>query len=63
MYKYLDLPKKGVAVADQRQGVNSLDKRLLACAEECKLLSVTGVLTLDEENRYIYFCDQCALHK
>jgi hypothetical protein len=32
------------------------------CVDECKLLSVTGVLTLDEENRLMYFCDTCALH-
>ncbi|MHC4781325.1 MAG: hypothetical protein ACYTFG_22345 [Planctomycetota bacterium] len=34
----------------------------LPCVEDCKLLSVTGVLTLDEEDRLIYFCDQCDLH-
>ena len=33
-----------------------------SCEEDCMLLSVTGVLTLDEEDRLIYFCDQCDLH-
>ena len=35
----------------------------LPCVEDCKLLCVTGVLTLDEEDRLIFFCDQCDLHR
>ena len=47
---------------EKRLGVNGVDERVLSCAQECKHLCVTGVLTLDEDNRFIYFCDQCALH-
>ncbi len=44
-------------------GVNTIYERTApSCVEDCKLLSVTGVLTLDEEDRLIYFCDQCDLH-
>ena len=44
-------------------GVNTIYERTApSCEEDCKLLSVTGVLTLDEEDRLIYFCDQCDLH-
>ncbi len=42
-------------------GESTHDKGM-ACIADCKLLSVTGVLTLDEEERLIYFCDQCDLH-
>ena len=38
------------------------ERTALPCVEDCKLLSVTGVLTLDEEDKLIYFCDQCDLH-
>ncbi|UCC92776.1 MAG: hypothetical protein JSW25_08955 [Thermoplasmata archaeon] len=48
---------------DLETGVKSIDERTaLPCVEDCKLLCVTGVLTLDEEDRLIYFCDQCDLH-
>jgi hypothetical protein len=40
----------------------AMRRMTLKCVEDCKLLSVTGVLTLDEEDRLVYFCDQCALH-
>ncbi len=43
-------------------GVKSTHDKGMACIADCKLLSVTGVLTLDEEERLIYFCDQCDLH-
>ena len=42
--------------------MNGTDDKVLPCVADCKLLCVTGVLTLDEEDRLIYFCDQCALH-
>lgn len=43
-------------------GVKDAQYKGMACIADCKLLSVTGVLTLDEEDRLIYFCDQCDLH-
>ena len=39
------------------------ERTALPCVEECKLLCVTGVLTLDEEDRLVYFCDHCDLHR
>ena len=60
--KYMERPKEWVASMEKRLGVNGVDERVLSCAQECKHLCVTGVLTLDEDNRFIYFCDQCALH-
>ena len=45
-----------------REGVNAVDEKMLSCIDDCKLLSITGVLTLDEEDRLMYFCDQCDLH-
>jgi hypothetical protein len=44
--------------------VNIIDDRTAQpCVEDCKLLCVTGVLTLDDEDRLVYFCDQCELHR
>ncbi len=43
-------------------GVKGTHDKGMACIADCKLLSVTGVLTLDEEERLVYFCDQCDLH-
>ena len=43
-------------------GVKGTHDKGMTCIAGCKLLSVTGVLTLDEEERLIYFCDQCDLH-
>ena len=34
----------------------------MACVRDCKLLAVTGVLTLDDDGMLTYFCDQCALN-
>lgn len=39
-----------------------MEDKNLPCVEDCKLLSVTGVLTLDDDDRLVYFCDQCDLH-
>jgi hypothetical protein len=39
----------------------AMDKISISCAKECKLLNVTGVLTLDNEDRLVFYCDQCAL--
>ncbi len=39
------------------------ERTVMPCVEECKLLCVTGVLTLDEEDRLVYFCDHCDLHR
>ena len=39
----------------------TMDGRPLSCVEGCKLLRVTGVLTLDDDGRLQYFCDQCDL--
>lgn len=39
------------------------ERTALPCMEDCKLLCITGVLTLDDEDRLIYFCDQCDLHR
>jgi len=44
-------------------GVKTTDERTTKrCVRDCKILSVTGVLTLDEEDRLVYFCDTCDLH-
>ncbi len=49
---------------DLDTGVKRTDERTaLPCVKDCKLLCVTGVLTLDEEDRLVYFCDQCKLHR
>ena len=40
-----------------------MDQRSLPCIADCKLLSVTGVLTLDEEDNLHFFCDTCDLHR
>jgi hypothetical protein len=39
------------------------ERAVLPCFEDCKLLCVTGVLTLDEEDRLVYFCDHCDLNR
>jgi hypothetical protein len=41
---------------------DGMDRRPMSCVEGCKLLKVTGVLTLDEDGRLQYFCDQCLLY-
>ncbi len=62
IYLYLDAPNIGVASMELINGVKGTHAKGMACIADCKLLSVTGVLTLDEEERLIYFCDQCDLH-
>lgn len=36
---------------------------LMSCRKECITLNLTGVLTLDEEDRLEIFCERCALHR
>jgi len=38
------------------------ERTKLPCVTDCKFLSVTGVLTLDTDEKLVYFCDQCDLH-
>lgn len=38
------------------------ERTKLPCVNDCKFLSVTGVLTLDTDEKLVYFCDQCDLH-
>ncbi len=44
-------------------GSDVVDQRSLPCIADCKLLSVTGVLTLDEDDHLEFFCDRCDLHR
>jgi len=39
-----------------------MERLKMACVRDCKLLAVTGVLTLDDDGMLTYFCDQCALN-
>lgn len=39
-----------------------MERLSMTCVKDCKLLAVTGVLTLDDDGMLMYFCDQCALN-
>ena len=38
-------------------------RNLMSCQKDCLLLSVAGVLTLDNEDRLQVFCDRCELQR
>lgn len=38
-------------------------RNLMGCQKDCLLMSVAGVLTLDEEDRLQVFCDRCELNR
>ena len=44
-------------------GEDTVDKLSRRCIEDCMVLNLTGVLTLDEEDRLEFFCDRCDLHR
>jgi hypothetical protein len=39
-----------------------MDKLSLRCREDCRLLNLSGVLTLDKEDKLEFFCERCDLH-